>query len=245
MKPINLSPSFLKRVMEKGYDYAVAEKLGQVSKESAPMSDGKAIHSFISGLYGGKIEKIAISPYDSFRTNEAKAWRDSIPDDTIILKESQAEQFKAIAERVTKHPEVVKLLKGLKIEAEKTITKTVDKYTVKGILDLYATDGEVKRVIDWKFVAPGVFDDFGRKALWQHYDLQASVYDFLAEATHIYFVAIENEAPHRIKVMYCDPSFLESGADKFSKVMQTVRKENWREPTFDIQGVDNLMAWGY
>lgn len=245
MKQINLSPSFLSKVLSKGYDYAVAEKLGMIAKDNDAMSAGKALHSFLSGSFGGVIEDIAISPYSSFRTKEAREWRDSQPDRTIIIKEDEAELYKTIVDRVKNHPEVKKLLEGAKIEPEKRVEKKVNGYTVKGFLDLVATKGEAKDILDWKFVSSQVFDDFGRKALWQHYDLQASVYDFLTNATHIFFVVIENEAPHRIMVWHCDSSVLESGADKFDKALKILNKEKWREPTFDILGVYDLKAWGY
>lgn len=245
IKPVNLSPSFLSKVLSKGYDYAVAEKLGIISKDTASMNAGKAIHALISEAYGGKKEKIAISPYDSYRTKEAREWRDSHPDDVIILKQEDAELYINIAKRVKEHPEVKKILEGAKIEPEKTITKEVNGFTVKGIIDIIATKDKVVDVIDWKFVSSQVFDDFGKKALWQHYDLQASVYDFLLDATHTYFVVIENEAPHRIKVWHCDMSFLESGAEKFDKAFKIVKEQDWREVNFDIHEVGELIAWGY
>lgn len=240
---INLSPSFLSKVLSKGYDYAVAEKMGFIIQETPSMNAGKVIHSMLSGKYGGKEDKIVISPYNNFRTKESQNWRDS--QEAIIISKKDSVLYENIVERVVNHPEVKKILDGAEVKAEEKVTKEVNGFNVKGILDIVAIKNNVKDIIDWKFVSSQVFDDFGRKALWQHYDLQAGVYDFLTDATHVYFVAIENQAPYRIKVLHCDPSFMESGADKFSKALTILKKENWRYPSFDIQGVDDLVAWGY
>ena len=85
MKPINLSPSFLSKLYNKGYDYAVGEKLGLIKKDTKSMSDGRLIHSLIAERLGGEQTKIAITPFDSFRTKEAREWRDSQPDDTQFV----------------------------------------------------------------------------------------------------------------------------------------------------------------
>ena len=240
INPINLSPSFLAKVLSNGYDYAVGEKLGMFGKDTAAMSDGRLLHAIIAEKLGGEPAKIAISPYASFRTNEAKAWRDSQPDDTAIVSEAKMEQFNAIAERAINHPKIAPYLKDCKPEVK--IEKEVNGYNVKGILDVISSHNG-KTVIDWKFVSTQVFDSFDKKALYQNYDLQSSVYDFLTDATHVLFAVIENEAPHRIKLWNCDSSFLESGADKFNKSFKIVQEAKWREPQFDILEVDDLMSW--
>lgn len=245
IEPINLSPSFLSRLLLKGYDYATAEKLGLIQKETATMNAGKVMHSFLSGAFGGKQDDIAISPYDDFRTKEAREWRDAVPDNILIIKQKEADLYAELTERVKNHPEIKKILDGAKVEAEKTVERKVKDYNVKGVLDIVVTKTDIIDVIDWKFVGTQVFDDFAKKALYMHYDLQASVYDFLTNATHIYFVTIENEAPYRIKVWHCSPDMLEGGAIKFDKALQVIKKQAWRKPTFDITGVEDIKAWGY
>lgn len=243
--PINISPSFLSKILSKGYDYAVAEKLGMIKKDTASMNAGKALHSFISGAFGGKQDEIAISPYENYRTKEAREWRDNTPDNVIIVSQTEADLYQKLAERVKFHPEVMMILDDVNIETEKTVERNVNGFNVKGVLDIVATKDQVVDVIDWKFVGPQVFDDFARKSLWQNYDLQASTYDFLTNATHIYFVTIENESPYRIKVWHCSPDMLESGADKFDRALKIIKEQDWREPTFDIMGVEDIKAWGY
>lgn len=242
MKKINLSPSFLSDVYGKGYDYAVGNKLGLVEKpESSAMSDGKLIHALIDQRLGGQQAKIAISPFDSFRTNAAKEWRDSQPDDTAIVTEEKMEKLNEIADRVINHPVIKPMLE--KAQPEKVVLKEANGFTVKGILDV-VTEYEGKTVIDWKFVNSKNFDTFHKQSLWNNYDLQAAVYNYLVDATHVYFGVIESESPHRIKMFYCNPSFLDSGATKFDKAFKILSKENWREPNFDITDVTELEDWG-
>ena len=54
MKAINLSPSFLSKLYDKGYDYAVGEKLGLIKKDTKSMSDGRLIHSLIAERLAGE-----------------------------------------------------------------------------------------------------------------------------------------------------------------------------------------------
>lgn len=242
MIKINLSPSFLSDVYSKGYDYAVGKKLGLIEKpDTSAMSDGKLIHALIAERLGGERAKIAISPFDSFRTNAAKEWRDSQPDDTAIVTEERMEKLNKIADRVINHPVIKPMLD--KAMTEKTIIKKVNGFTVKGIIDVIS-EYNGKTVIDWKFVNSKNFDTFHKQSLWNNYDLQAAVYDYLVDATHVYFGVIESESPHRIKMFYCNKSFLESGADKMDKAVKILNKENWREPNFDISEIGELEDWG-
>ena len=242
MKKINLSPSFLTKVYEKGYDYAVGEKLGLFKKDTQPMIDGRLIHALISERLGGEKAKIAISTYDSFRTKEAKDWRDKQPDDTIIVKEDKIEQLNKIVDRVINHHRIKPFLE-VPCATELIVEKSTNGHNVKGVIDVVSTDNEVTNIIDWKFVSSIIFDSFDKKALYQHYDLQAAVYDFLKDATNVYFGVIENEAPHRIKLYHCDSTFLESGANKFNKAFKILDGAKGREPNFDINEIGELMSW--
>jgi len=243
IQPINLSPSFLSNLLKHGYDYAVAQKLGLIERlPTTAMQDGKLIHALISERLGVKTDEWVVSPYDSFRTKEAKEWRDSQPDNVLIVKQETIDKFNGIAERVVNHPQIKPLLENVKPEL--IVEKQVNGFNVKGILDVLS-NYKGKTVIDWKFVSGKNFDNFSKEALYSHYDLQASVYDFLVDATHVYFGAIESEAPHRIKLFYCDPSFLESGADKFNEALSKLKEAQWRQPNFDIEAIGDLKAWGY
>ena len=241
MKQINLSPSFLSTVYSKGYDYAVAQKLGMIPRlPTEAMQKGKLLHALMSEKLGKQSDKWVVSPYENFKTKEARVWRDSQPDNVIIAKQELVDQLNIVADRAINHPKIEHLLVGA--EPEVVVEKQVNGFNVKGILDVLSSVNG-KTVIDWKFMSSKNFDNFTKEALYSNYDLQGAVYDFLVDATHVYFVAIENEAPYRIKAFYCDQSFLESGADKFNKAFTMLRKENWREPNFDIQEVGDLVSW--
>lgn len=242
IEPINLSPSFLSVVFDKGFDYAVAQKLGMIDKlPTQAMDNGRLIHAMIAEALGNEPAKYAVSPYDSYRTKEAREWRDSQPDDTLIVSQDTIDTYSGIVNRILAHPRIKPLLQG-NVETEKIYIKEENGFTVKGILDLVVT-GESTIIVDWKFVSSQIFDDFGRKSLYSNYDLQAAVYDYLSNAANIYFCAIENEMPYRIKLFHCDSSYLESGADKFDKAVKIVKEAKWRSPNFDIDDVPELMSW--
>jgi hypothetical protein len=242
IEPLNLSPSFLAKMYDKGYDYAVGEKLGLIKKDSQAMSDGRLIHELLAERLGGDPVKVAISPYDNFRTKVAREWRDATPDDTAIVSQDKIDEMNVIVDRVLNHPVVKDYFKG-EIKPEVTIERKVEGYNIKGIIDV-VVKGETTAVYDWKFINSKSFDKFTKEAMWSHYDLQACVYDYLVEPTNVYFVVIENEVPHRIKVYHCEPSFLEHGADKFNRVLKVIKEANWREPNFDIEEVGELTDWG-
>lgn len=243
MKAINLSPSFLSKVYERGYDYAVAEKLGMIEKDTKSMSDGRLMHEIIAEKLGGAKAKVVMQEFDNFRTKAAREWRDSQPDDVFIVTAEKLELFNSIADRVIAHPVVKELLGRGEVKVENIIEKEVGGYNVKGIIDALVL-GDKKTSVDWKFVATQVFDDFARKAYYQHYDLQGATYDFLEEPAEQYFVTIENEAPHRIQVHKCSESFLIGGATKFMDALNIVKTAGWREPTFDIAEVNELKGKG-
>lgn len=241
--PINLSPSFLSKVYDKGYDYAVGEKLGLIQRDSVAMSDGRLLHALIAERLGGEPTKFVVSPYDNYRTKEARNWRDSQPDDVSIVSEDKIDHYNKIVDRLIAHP-IMKLYLEGELQPELLVEKQVNGFNVKGYIDLVAKVDDSKTVFDWKFINSRSFDKFTKEALWSHYDLQSAVYDFLVEPTSVMYVAIENEVPHRIKVFNCDSSFLESGADKFDKALKVVKKANWREPNFDIEELGELRDWG-
>lgn len=239
IESINLSPSFLSKVLSQGYDKAVAEKIGLIPKDdTTSMSDGRLIHGIIAEKLGGEKLKYVISPFENYRTKVSQEWRDRQPDDVAIVKQEQYSLFNEIAERVINHPNIKPLLKDGK--PEQVIEKQVNGFNVKGILDW---SGNV--VIDWKFVSSKNFDNFVKVALWEHYDLQAAVYDYLKKPNNIYFCAVESSAPFRIKLYHCDQSFLDGGADKFGMAVSIIKEAKWRLPTFDIEEVGELMDWNH
>lgn len=245
IKPINLSPSFLSKVYSKGYDYAVAEKLGLIAKvPTQAMLDGRLIHAMIDEKISDNKANFVVSPYDSFRTKEAKDWRDSQPDNMIVITEEKAEKFNRIIDRLVDHPFISRLLDN-PCMTEMVREKQINGHNIKGILDLVSSDNDSKTIIDWKFVSSQVFDSFEKKALYENYDLQAAVYDFLEEPTNVYFCAIENEEPHRIRLFHCDESFLDSGSEKFNKSFKILDDAKWRDPNFNIDDIGELISWNH
>lgn len=236
MQPINLSPSFLMKVYSEGYDYAVGEKIGLFPKEdTAAMDEGRLMHSILSEKLGGEKAQYVISPFDNFRTKAAQEWCDS--QTAPIVTQNEITILENIAERAINHPSIKNYLKNCK--TENTIEKRVGGYNIKGIIDVISDNA----VIDWKFVAKKNFSEFEKKALYMNYDMQAAVYDFLGARPNVIFVGIEKTAPYRVKVFECDQSFLDSGANKFDKVVKVLDEAKWRKPDFDIEEIGTLMSW--
>src|SRR5690606_11039210 len=139
------------------------------------------------------------SPYDNYRTKEARNWRDSTPDDTLIVSQARMDELTPIVERVLNHPKIKPYLKDC--QPEITIEKEQHGFTVKGIVDVLSKNNG-GTWIDFKFISSKNFDNFAKQAMWSNYDLQAAVYDYLTQVPHGYFVAIESETPYRIKLYH-------------------------------------------
>lgn len=80
------SYSEMKCYLDHGIDWAVAAKKRIIQQEFGPAVDlGELAHMFV---LGGNAKDFIVAPYEAFRTNEAKAWRDArkVEGKTIIRK---------------------------------------------------------------------------------------------------------------------------------------------------------------
>ena len=247
IEPINLSPSFLGRVLSKGYDYAVAEKLELFSKkDTSAMSEGKALHAYIAKSLGGVNSELVLCPYSDFRKKEAREWRDLQDKDAVIVMPDKVAVYEDIVQRLLQIDLIRDKYKTAKYED--VIVQKYGDLNVKGVLDFYARksskdEDDKTIVIDWKYVSSQSFDDFGKKATYMHYDLQAYIYRQLVGADDVYFCTIENEAPYRIKLWSTDMLFLQNGEYKFDNVLKIIQGSRWRYPSFNIPEVGTLTSY--
>ena len=176
------------------------------TKETDAMRIGRIVHEYI---LEGK-QNYVLSQFDSFRTKDAREWRDAqtLP----ILTEQQRQEVFKMAMAVHKHEAVKKLLYNG--QAEQTILFTEPTtgaacrcrpdYITKDnfILDLKTTDD----------ASPAAFARSVRK---YRYDVQAAFYlDGVEYATgirpeHFYFIAVEKSAPFGVGVYELSEGMIE------------------------------------
>lgn len=180
------------------------------------MRIGRVAHAYI-------LEKISmvIAPFDSFRTKEARQWRDEQTMDWVKL--SEAESIKGMRNAVHSHRVASQLLESG--EAER-VYKWTD-------LDTFA---ECKCRVDWQndgvIVDLKTTDDasasgFARSARRFRYDVQAAFYsDGIEQATGkrpeaFIFIAVEKSPPYGVGIYTINPESIELARLKYRDNLRT------------------------
>lgn len=234
------SYSELKNIELHGIDWAVAAKRGMLpSPKSAAIDTGTLVHQ---ELLGGD-DKFVVSPYPDFRTKEAREWRDSVPDDTIVLKQEQYDEVKKIAERVRSHKSAMALLSG---RPEIEMYATIDGLRMRGKADSILVAEKTIDITDLKTTAK--FDEFKYKTFRNQYDLQSAVYYGIVHAAEIAkgkqirynFVIAETVAPYRVQIAHANDDFITHGEDKLMRCAEAIREFGDKDPNFNIEEVLEL-----
>ena len=239
------SYSSMKKILDSGIDYAVASKLGMLPEPQSPFIDlGQLTHMII---LGGD-DTFSVSEFPDFRTKASREWRDEqIEAGKNIVT---AEQFKAadqIVKNIENHPHTSKYLIADNIQHEQEMfAKTGEGINLRGKADATRLNSSSAIVTDIKTTAQ--FDQFFKKALWNHYDLQATVYSLIA-ASHLkidpgfvnfYFCVAETVAPYRVQYLHAGIDFIESGERKLRTCIDEIMAFGDKSPNFLIEEIKEL-----
>lgn len=226
----HLSYSTAKEIYRKGVDYAVAEKLGKVQKTYGKSVDiGTLAHAMV---LGGDPNWV-VNPFDSFRTAEARKWRDSVDDKVMIISEDEFEQAGKIADAIKNHPLAKELLDETNHEIE--LKAQIEKLNFVGYADLISKDRKI--IADIKTTAQ--FDDFRYKVFRNDYDLQASVYRlFGTPETKYYFIVAESIAPYRVQIFGTSKEFFDRGDEKLDKAIREFLEFRKRDGETDLDKIN-------
>ena len=98
--------SQMKVILDSGIDYAVAAKRGMLPAPAGKSLDlGQLAHMFV---LGGEAKGFVVSPYETFRTKEAREWRDSVTKaGKTIVDHAQYEAISSIVDNTEAHPVLV------------------------------------------------------------------------------------------------------------------------------------------
>lgn len=242
------SYSQMKVILDSGIDYAVAIKKGLFRQSFGTAVDlGQLVHYKV---LGGEDDIFAFSPYENFRTKEAQTWRDEqLANDRYVITAEQSQEADKIVANILSHPHHKKYLGHPNSRYEQEMTATINGIGLRGKADDIVIEEESALVIDLKTTAQ--FDQFFKKAIWMHYDLQASTYSLMATSSlkldanlvkAVYCVA-ETVEPYRVQYFTAGYEFNESGDNKLHKCLEAIKEFGDKEPTFLVEEIKELGDW--
>lgn len=243
------SYSQMKNIIDHGIEWAVAAKKKIIEQEFGTAVDlGELAHMFV---LGGDAKGFVVSPYEAFRTNEAKAWRDARQaEGKTIIRKKEYEAFVPVVDNIKAHSRSHHLLIGRNIQHEIEMYATINGVEIRGKADALqkSEDGAIV-LADIKtttFFDRWVYDKY--YAMRQHYDLQAALYSMLAcKATgasptlcNFWFCVAETIFPYRVQWHHCSTEFIEHGERKLEQCINAIKDFGDRKPNFLIEEVNEL-----
>lgn len=248
----HLSYSTCRKIYRKGVDYAIATKLGKIDEPTTKALDvGTMAHAMV---LGGDPYWI-VSPFDNYRTAEARKWRDEqLASKALIISETEFDQAGKIADAIKRHPLAMRLIGKTRHEIE--LKADIDGVAkMLGYADCISDDRSV--IADVKTTAQ--FDDFKYRIYKNDYDLQAAVYKlFGADDCQYYFIVAESVEPYRVQVFGTSEGFVERGRQKLDQALSEFVQFRERPgdndldrlnfnigETEDLNLVEQLGDWSY
>lgn len=182
--------------------------------------------------------RYVVSPYDSFRTNEAKAWRVEMEESGAeVVTQDQIDLAHAQVDRIMSHPSAAKLLKGSRRQVAFR-HKTKYGFDAKGLIDIEPEDTET--LVDLKNCEPRALESLRSLQRymmeWDHH-IQAGSYcegysiASGAERTKFKFIYITSVKPLRVAVIELPMAAILFGADQYragmAKFAECLESDRW------------------
>lgn len=205
---------------------------------SAAMQLGTATHLAI--LEPERLDSMVVrSPDFNTRSNAGKAERDAFAaanPGKIIVDSAEWERLTGMREMVRKDPLGSRLVKhvGL-IESAVLWTDAATGLPCKGLMDKYVPG---RAIVDLKTVGRrasrhrlrSIINDFGYHRKMAHY-LAGVKACGAGDAVSCWWIFVESEAPHAVRVMECEPEALQIGAldnaESLAAVSACEKADNW------------------
>lgn len=205
-------------------------------EETDALRKGKAAH--VLGLEPERFaEQFAVSPYDDYRSKEARAWKEAtMATGKLCLKQAELDHLQRMADALRKHPEAAALFRnGL---PEMTFAAP-DEAT--GIWLLTRPDftpaAAGRGLADYKTAEDASPDAFGRAAFNYSYQLQVALaLDVVAKVTGelrptMWFVVQEKDPPFAVAVYRWEPDQIQYGRrrvrDLLDGIAHCIERGEW------------------
>lgn len=233
--------STLKNILVNGIDWAVAYKRGDLPS-AVPSSKYIDIGTFVhQELLGGEANWVA-KAYPDYRTKEARAWRDSQPDNIAILDDDQVETIVNVAKAIKAHPNLQSVFANM--ETEQAIFATVNDVKLRGKADIIQKDEDGKPFRIWDIKTTAQFQEWKYKALRLHYNLQAATYKTLYNGdVDFAFIIAETVAPYRVQLAMMTPETWDKGEADLARCLEEIKKFGDKEPNFSIMEEIRIGDW--
>ena len=182
--------------------------------------------------------RYTISPYDSFRTNDAKSWRVEMEESGVeVVTQDQIDNANAQAMAIMAHPSAARIMHGSRRQVAFR-HKTKYGFDAKGLIDIVPADEDT--LVDLKTCEPGALES--KRSLQRHmmdwsYHWQAGCYceGFSiasgSERTKFKFIFVSSKAPFRVAVIELPMAAILFGADQYragmAKFAQCLESDRW------------------
>jgi hypothetical protein len=172
---------------------------------------GSCFHLFMEGGEPFYQQTVINTKFDSWRTKEAKEWKEAQEKaGKIVLQPDEFKAVEIMGARVKANKKVMELIDGT--DAEVTWRKKLGKYAVQARFDRYKPG----RIIDWKTVP--ALADFAKNAVNYRYHIQNVFYQEVEAAclglpteaprSQMTYVAVEKEPPYEVQAFQFDEAAL-------------------------------------
>lgn len=188
-----------------------------------PPTESQALGLMVEHLLFGIAFRHAISPFDSFKTNEAKAWKaEQQANNITVLTQKAADEAAIMVEALHRNPEVEKLIAhgrpSVALFGEHKATGLLR----KGLLDFVPDD---QFILDLKTSQDPSEFGFGRQVASYRYDVQAASYsrlfeDVFNEKRTFVFIVVSNKEPFLTATYYLRPDQIASAEAQYEYWMK-------------------------
>lgn len=199
--------------------------------------------------------KYVISPYDEFRTNAAKAWRDETTARGVeIIKPDALAEAQALADAVRKHPVARRYLDAGEFQAPLVWTDPETGLRCKGLTDLlnrgprpFLIDGKSAQTIDKRRYASSA-GSFLYHCQLAHYRAGMRI-GLGIDPEFIGHIVYEKGAPYDVAVFEFAPAVIDSGEvivrELLNRVAECEASGEWpgRYPEIEMITNDEMPRW--
>lgn len=215
---------------------------GHSKKQTDSMRAGSILHALLLGAS----DEVVTVDYDAFRTNEAKAERDTIEESgRIAVSQNEASKFDDAKNAITRQ---ISNLLPVYYDAPH-MTELSVMYNFNGVECQSRYDWispEYGLIIDLKKTNDASRENIERQIANYSYDVQDRMYTYAAEKAWpeidwtFLFIFFENNAPHHVHIGPIAPPAQETGEAK-----ALIASEQWRACLDKGAAVENWPDYGY
>ncbi len=242
--PTNLQGAVSKSLLWKFNESPFKWRYGKPKPTSEAMRLGLLVHTL--ALTPAEFsEAYAVSPFDSFRTNESKAWRQEQEDaGRSVITQATLDQAQSIAECITS-TDILHYIGERQCEV--AVVANFHGTQVRGMIDIVPTYGNM--LMDLKTTSSiESLDALARLICNRGYDWQAAMYlDLWNAATgeerdEFQFLFVEVDDPHETAIVTLSPDVIADGRTGYMNALmrwkECIRKNHFPEAVEGIQTIE-------